>query len=78
MYELWDRALVLRKKNLPGRGLTEVEKHRCNFFGAGAIWVSVGRTAKRVSGTNGEVSLIHNLIPYLYYVTEPGGLVVRY
>jgi len=23
----WDRALVLRKKNLPGRGLTKVEKH---------------------------------------------------
>jgi hypothetical protein len=24
----WDRALVLCKKNIPGRGLTEVEKHR--------------------------------------------------
>jgi len=23
----WDRALVLWKKNLPGRGLTKVEKH---------------------------------------------------
>jgi len=23
----WDRALVLGKKNLPGRGLTKVEKH---------------------------------------------------
>jgi len=23
----WDRALVLTKKNLPGRGLTKVEKH---------------------------------------------------
>ena len=35
MYELkkmerycWDRALVLRKKNLPGRGLKKAEKHR--------------------------------------------------
>jgi hypothetical protein len=27
-YVCWDRALVLRKKNLPGRGLTKVEK-RC-------------------------------------------------
>jgi len=23
----WDRALVLQKKDLPGRGLTKVEKH---------------------------------------------------
>jgi len=23
----WDRALVLLKKDLPGRGLTKVEKH---------------------------------------------------
>jgi len=43
----------------------------CNFFGASAIWEWVGRTAKRVSGTNVEVLLMHNLIPYLYYVTEP-------
>jgi len=26
-YICWDRALVLWKKNLPGRGLTKVEKH---------------------------------------------------
>jgi len=25
----WERVLVLRKKNLPGRGLTKVEKHWC-------------------------------------------------
>jgi len=30
---LLDRAFVLRKKNLPGRGLTKVEKH----------WYEVGR-----------------------------------
>ena len=26
-YICWDRALVLWKRNLPGRGLTKVEKH---------------------------------------------------
>jgi len=26
-YICWDRALVLLKKNLPGRDLTKVEKH---------------------------------------------------
>jgi len=26
-YSCWDRALVLRKKILPGRGLTKVGKH---------------------------------------------------
>ena len=27
----WDRALVFWKKNLPGRGLTKVEKHWCKY-----------------------------------------------
>jgi hypothetical protein len=27
----WDRALVLGKKNLPGRDLTKVEKHCCGL-----------------------------------------------
>jgi len=26
-YICWDRALVLLKKNLPGRGLTKFKKH---------------------------------------------------
>ena len=30
---LWDRALVLWKKNLPDRGLSEVEKHRHRVTG---------------------------------------------
>jgi len=29
-YICWDRALVLWKKNLPGRGPTKVEKHCSN------------------------------------------------
>jgi len=29
----WDRALVLLKKNLPGRGLTKGEKHCFRQYG---------------------------------------------
>ena len=35
----WDRALVLWKRNLPGRGLTEVEKHwYMSYSFADSLW----------------------------------------
>ena len=56
----WDRALVLWKKNLPGRGLTKVEKH-CTSALVKKEWRYIFTPAIHLRGVDwGELTL------YLY------------
>jgi len=47
----WEGALVLYKKNLPGRGLTKIEKHRTRGLGASKSWSGCGYKEKTLQYT---------------------------
>jgi len=68
-YICWDRALVLWKNNLPGRGLTKVEKHCYKLPVRNSYWWWTITCSKHVEDNLSEIDYSEKVCIFLVFLT---------